>query len=374
MPFAFSEEECEFRRFARKVTEQEVAPCVESSHRVGHPPRELWKRMGEVGLLGVRYPEEVGGSGGSLTLACLAMEELCRVSPGIATGFEVHMSLGTRSLQTAGTAEQIERWLRPALRGDAICAFALTEPGAGSDVNGIRTTVKPARGGWVLNGSKVFITNGGIADFVVVVARSEHGLSILVVERGDAGFSAGPPFEKMGGSGFIASPLYFDSCFLPDDRLVGKEGQGLELVFESLDDSRLLVAAESLGIAKSAFERALAHAKTREQFGRPIGKFQAVRFRLADMAMTLEASEQLIYSVARRCDRGERCPKEVAMAKLFASEGATRIAHDALLTLGGIGYMQGSGVEQAYRDAVLNEIVEGTSDIQRVVIARELGL
>ena len=374
MPFAFSKEECEFRRFAREVTEREVVPCIESSRLVGHPPRELWKRMGEAGFLGVRYPEEVGGSAGSLTLACLALEELSRVAPGIASGSEVHMSLGTRPLQTAGTAEQIERWLEPALRGDAICAFALTEPGAGSDVNGIRTTARPERGGWVLDGSKTFITNGGIADFVVVVARSEHGLSILVVERGDAGFSAGPPFQKMGGSGFIASPLYFDSCFLPNDRLIGAEGQGLDLVFECLDDSRLLVAAESLGIGKSAFELALEHAGTREQFGRPIGKFQAVRFRLADMAVTLEASEHLIYAAARRCDLGERCSKEASMAKLFASEGATRIAHDALLTLGGTGYMQGSGVEQAYRDAVLNEIVEGTSDIQRVVIARELGL
>jgi alkylation response protein AidB-like acyl-CoA dehydrogenase len=374
MPFAFTVEERQFRETVRRFAEAEILPVVAAAEQAGEAPRALWRRMGELGFLGVRYPEELGGSGGTMTLACLLMEELYRVGPGVAAGFEIHVGLGTQPLAAAGTPEQVERWLRPALAGDAVCAFAMTEPEAGSDAAGIRSTARREDGGWVLDGSKLYITNGGIADFALVTARTEAGVSLFVVERGDAGFSAGPPLEKLGLASSVTTALYLDACRVPADRLVGQDGEGLDLVFATLDEGRLLVAAESLGIAKASFERALAHARTREQFGRPIGKFQAVRFRLADMAVGIEAAEQLVYAGARRVDAGERATLECATAKLFASELATKTAHDAVLTLGGAGYVRDSEVERHYRDAVLNEIVEGTSDVQRIVIARELGL
>jgi len=349
MSFTLSREELEFRALVREVAGKELAPLVEASERSGSTPRELWRRMGALGFLGVCHPVEVGGSGGSFVMGCLLMEELYRIAPGIGAGFEPHVLLGTEPLRVAGTSEQIDRWLRPALNGEAICAFAMTEPEAGSDAGGIRSTATLEANGWVLEGVKTFVTNGGIADFLLVTARTERGISLFVVERGDLGFSAGPPFNKLGLHASVTSPLYFDSCRLPRDRLLGEEGRGLELVFHALDKGRVLVAAESLGIARASFSRAVSHAKVREQFGRPI-------------------------SAARRIDAGERCTKEAAMAKLFASEMATKVAHAALLTLGGSGYMRESEVERHYRDAILNEIVEGTSDIQRIVIARELGL
>jgi alkylation response protein AidB-like acyl-CoA dehydrogenase len=375
MPFALTDEERDFRDAVRRFAEAEVRPLVAEAERAGEVPRSLWRRMGELGFLGVRYPEEVGGAGGTMTLACLLMEELYRVGPGVAAGFEIHVGLGTQPLAAAGTPGQVDAWLRPALAGEVVCAFAMTEPGAGSDAAGIRTTAHAGPDGWwTLDGSKLYITNGGIADFALVTARTDEGISLFVVERGDPGFSAGPPLDKLGLAASVTAALYFDGCRLPPGRLVGAPGQGLDLVRATLDEGRLLVGAESLGIAKASFERALGHARVREQFGRPIGKFQAVRFRLADMAVGIEAAEQLVYAAARTVDSGRRATLECAAAKLFASELATSVAHDALLTLGGAGYMRESEVERHYRDAVLNEIVEGTSDVQRIVIARELGL
>jgi alkylation response protein AidB-like acyl-CoA dehydrogenase len=374
MAFDLTDEERQFRDVVRRFAEREIAPLVDDSERAGETPRELWSRMGELGFLGARYPLEVGGSDGSVVLACVLMEELYRICPGIAAGVEIQVSLGTEPLHAAGTPEQIERWLRPALEGRVVCAFGITEPEAGSDASGIRTTARRENGGWVLDGSKTYITNGSIADFVLVTAQTEKGISLFVVERDDPGFSAGAPFEKLGLHASITSPLYFDSCHLPQDRLIGPEGRGLELALRNLDEGRLLVAAESLGIARASFGRAVAHAKERRQFGRPISKFQAVSFRIADMAVGIEAAEHLVYSAARRMDAGLRCTKEAAMAKVFAAEMATKVAHDALLTLGGSGYMREMQVERHYRDAMANEIVEGTSDIQRLVIARELGL
>ncbi|MDQ1583817.1 MAG: hypothetical protein QOF36_1871, partial [Microbacteriaceae bacterium] len=267
MPVLLSDEEHQFRAAVRRFAEREIAPIVEECERTRSTPRELWSRMGELGYLGVRYPEELGGSGGTVAMACVLMEELYKVGPGVVGGFEITVSLGTEPLASAGTPQQIDRWLRPALSGEAVAAFGITEPEAGSDAAGIRSKAERVDDGWVLNGSKTFVSNGGIADYILVTARTENGVSLFVVERGDEGFTAGEPFEKMGCHASNTTPLYFDSCILPEDRLIGHEGRGLEMVFHNLDEGRLIVAAESLGIAKAAFEQAVAHAKQRKQFG-----------------------------------------------------------------------------------------------------------
>ena len=365
-----------FRHSVCQFIEREVAPIVEEYEARQEPPMHLFKRMGELGYLGLRYSEDEGGSGGDFLTLCVLMEELYRASAGIAAGIEIQAGLGTLPLHLAGTPEQKRIYFEPALRGERIAAFAMTEPEAGSDASGIRTKAVRQGDTYVLNGSKIYISNGGIADFVTVSARVEggEGVTLFLVEKDTPGFAVGRDLETLGMRSSSVAELFFTDCTVPETQRLGAEGQGFETLMVTLDEGRVMVGAECVGLARAALDAALTHARERVQFGQPIGKFQSIRHTLADMATRLEAAKLLVYSAAAKIVRGEDARSEAAMAKLFASEMASWVTKKALHIHGGAGYMMDHPVQRYFRDAVINEIVEGTSEIQRSVIAKRLGL
>jgi butyryl-CoA dehydrogenase len=361
----------------RDFAQGRIGPVADEMERKGEFPHDIIREAAGLGLLGVPFPEEVGGTGLDQLAYAITIEELSRVSGSVGIIVSAHTSLGSNPLYLAGTPEQKDRYLRPLASGAALGAYGLTEPAAGSDSRGTRTTARRESDCWVLNGSKRFITNAGVADTYIVTAVTEREaesrrISAFIVERDAPGFSIGRMEEKMGLHASNTGELLFDDCRIPLANLLGEEGEGDKLFLRTLDGGRIGIAAMALGLAQAAYEAASAYAKERQQFERPIASFQGVAFTIADMAVAIDAARLLTYRAAWLKDQDRPFRTEAAMAKLYASEVAQRVTNDAIVIHGGYGYVTEYRVERYLRDAKLTEIGEGTSQIQRLVIARDL--
>lgn len=361
------------RAFARN----RVAPVAAELDLESRFPYELVAELAELGLMGIPIPEEYGGAGGDTLSYAIAIEELTRVDSSVAITVAAHTSLGTMPILMFGTEEQKRRWLPDLASGRRLAAFGLTEAGAGSDAGATRTTASLRDGSWIVNGSKLFITNAGtdITWGVTITARTgEDEISNLIVENGMPGYGISAPMKKLGWRASDTRELSFEDVALPEGNLLGKRGEGFHQFLQILDGGRISVAAMGVGLAQGAFDMALAYSKEREQFGKPISSFQAVQFRLADMATEIEAGRAMVYRAAWLKDRGRPFALEAAMAKLFTGELSHRVANWALQIHGGYGYMEESAISRFYRDQKILEIGEGTNEVQRMVIARHLGL
>jgi butyryl-CoA dehydrogenase len=330
--------------------------------------------MGKLGLMGVPFAEEVGGAGADYVSYAIVLEELARACASTSVIVSGHTSLGTWQIFEYGTPAQKEKYLQGLTSGEKLGAFALTEPGAGTDAAAGQTTAVLDGDEYVLNGSKIFITNGGYADLYVVTAMTDpsagtRGISAFIVEKDAPGFSVGEREHKMGIKASSTTPLYFSDCRIPKDALLGQEGKGFKIAMQTLDGGRIGIASQALGIAQGALDASITYAKERVQFGKPIATLQAIQWMLADMATEIDAARLLVYRAAWNKDNGLPYGKEAAMAKLFAAETATRVAGKAIQIHGGYGFTESYPVERAYRDAKITEIYEGTSEVQRMVIA-----
>jgi alkylation response protein AidB-like acyl-CoA dehydrogenase len=375
--FAFTEEQELLRRTIREFAASEIAPHVMEWDERQVYPREVVRKAAELGCLGAIFPEEYGGAGLGYVDYVLIVEELSRVDGSIGISVAAHNSLCTNHIYTAGTEEQRRRYLPKLTSGEWIGAWSLTEPTAGSDAGGTRTTARRNGDGWILNGSKTFTTHGSVGDVAVVFAVTDpaagkHGISAFAVEKGTPGFRAGKKENKMGLRASDTAEVVMEDCRLADSQRLGPEGQGFVDAMRVLDGGRISIAALALGMARGAYEAALAYAAERKQFGKAIAEFQAVQFMLADMATEIDAAALLTYRAAWMKDQGAKTTKESSMAKLFASEVGVRAADRALQIFGGYGYVKDFPAEKYYRDVKLCTIGEGTSEIQRLVIAREL--
>jgi alkylation response protein AidB-like acyl-CoA dehydrogenase len=377
MDFQLTEEQALLRKTVRDFAEAEIAPHSREWDERQEFPRELFGKLGELGLAGVCWPEEYGGSGLSTLDWTIVMEELARVDAGVALSLAAHHGLCSAHLNLAGSEEQKRRFLPPLARGEKVGCWGLTEPGSGSDAGGMRTTAVRHGDGWVLNGSKTFITNGRIADTAVVMAVTDRaagkkGISAFVVERGTPGFRPGKKEDKLGVRSSDTSELWFEDCRVPAGNLVGREGMGFVDTLKILDKGRIGIAAFSVGIAQAALEASVRYARERKQFGHAIADFQAIQFKIADMATKTEAARLLARRAAAMADAGQPHTAESSMAKLFATEIAVENALEAIQVHGGYGYLKEYPVERYLRDSKLGTIGEGTSEVQRLVIARQL--
>jgi alkylation response protein AidB-like acyl-CoA dehydrogenase len=361
------------RAFAR----ERVAPLAEELDRTSRFPLELVAELGELGLMGIPIPERYGGGGSDTVAYALAIEELARIDSSVAITLAAHTSLGTMPILLFGSDEQRERWLPDLASGRRLAAFGLTEPDAGSDAGATRTTAELRDGRWLVNGSKMFITNAGtpISWGVTITARTgADEISNLVVENGTPGYELSEPLHKLGWRASDTRGLTFEDCSVPEDHLLGERGAGFRQFLQILDGGRISVAAMAVGLAQGAYDLAAPYAKQRVQFGRPIASFQAVRFRLADMAVEIEAGRRLVLQAAWLKDRGRPFALEAAMAKLYTGEMSHRVVDAALQLHGGYGFVDESPISRLYRDQKILEIGEGTNDVQRMVIARHLDL
>jgi len=377
MDFELSEEHRMIARMVREFAEKEIAPRAEEIDATDQFPDDLFRRMGELGILGIPFPEEYGGSGGGYMSMVLALEEIARVSGSMAITLDAQTSLYCEPIYLFGSEEQKKKYLAPAARGEKIGAFGLTEPQAGSDAGATRTRAIRQGDEWVINGQKIFITNGSVADFVVITAKTDpekgtRGISAFIVEKGTPGFQPGRDEKKMGLKGSVTSELFFEDCRIPAENLLGKENEGFRQFLVTLDAGRVAIAAMAVGLAQGAFERATAYAKERVQFGQPIAEFQAVQWMIAEMATEIEAARLMVHRAAWLKEQGARFTKEAAMAKLLATETSERVCRKAIQVHGGYGYMREYAVERMYRDQRLCSIGEGTNEIQRLVIARQV--
>ena len=379
MDFRPTEEQKLLRRTVRAFAETEIRPHVREWDDQQHFPSELVPRLAELGLLGIQIPEEYGGAGMSAVDYCIAIEELARVDPGVALSVAAHNGLCSAHIFMFGTEAQKQKFLAPLARGEKIGAWGLTESTSGSDAAGMRTTAVRAGECWTLNGSKTFTTHGRVGDTLVIMAVTDRaagrkGVSAFIVERGTNGLSAGKKEDKLGMRASDTSEVLFDQCTVPADHLLGDEGQGFVNTMQVLDAGRIGIAALAVGLAQGAFEAALGYAQERKAFGRPIGAFQALQWKLADHATRIEAARLLTYRAAhlKDVDRKARTTMESSMAKLYASEIAVRVAEDCVQIHGGYGFVKDYPAEKFFRDVKLTTIGEGTSEIQRLVIAREL--
>jgi len=375
--FDLTDDQKMLRDTVREFAEREIAPTVMHYDERQEFPRGILAKAGELGLLGILFPEEYGGAGLGYLEYALVVEELSRVDGSVGISVAAHNGLCASHIYRFGTEGQRKRFLEPLATGRKIGGWSLTEPTAGSDAGGTRTTARRDGDAWVLNGSKTFTTHGSVGDVVVVFAvtdpdRGKKGISAFVVEQGHPGFRPGKKENKMGLRASDTSEVVMEDCRLPDDQMVGERGHGFIDAMKILDGGRISIAALALGMARGAYEAALRYAGEREQFGRPIAEFQAIQFMLADMATKIDAAALLTYRAAANKDRDRVTTKESAMAKLFASEIGVEVADRALQIFGGYGYVKDFPVEKFYRDMKLCTIGEGTSEIQRLVIAREL--
>ncbi len=376
--YGLEPEHRQFRDHFRRFVADKVAPLAVDGEREHRFPREVYAVLRDGGFLGVNFPAEVGGGGGDLLMGCVFYEELTRASAGVSAGVFAHQHLAAGSVLRTGTEEQKREFVLPALRGERIGAFGLTEPDAGSDIRGIRTTARRVGGDFVLNGSKLFITNGSIADFMLVAARTGEGrtsgaFSLFLVETSDPGVTA-RELDKVGNHSSATAFVSLEDVRVPARRVLGEVGRGLGQLKETLMEGRILVASRGLGIAQEAFDLILKYSGERQAFGVPIGRFQAVAFKIADMAVRIDAVRLMIYRAARLRMAGRDCVRVASMAKYLASEAAVRVTSDALLLHGGAGYMEEMKIARLYRDAPEAWIGEGTNEIQLGVIARSLGL
>ena len=377
MDLNLTEEQKLIQEKAREFASKELEPIASKLDELGKPPIEQFRKLGELGFLGLMVPEEYGGSKADTVSYVLVIEELSRVCASTGIMVAIQNSLVCQPIALFGTEEQKRRYLPDLASGKAIGAFALTEPEAGSDAASIRTRAVRDGDYYVISGLKHFITNGSIADVVIVFATVDpslrhKGITAFIVEKGTPGFKPGREENKMGIRATNTSELIFEECRVPVSNRLGQEGEGFKIALMMLDSGRIGVAAQAVGIARRAYEEALKYAKSRQQFGQPIAQFQAIQWMLVDMATRIEAARLLTIKAALKKDSGERYTKEAAMAKLFASEMAVWVTDRAIQIHGGYGYMKEYVVERLYRDAKITEIYEGTNEIQRLVIANQI--
>jgi alkylation response protein AidB-like acyl-CoA dehydrogenase len=368
-----------FRDALRAFVDKEVCPVADALDDKESFPSAQFQRLAELGYFGVRYPAEYGGSGGDNMMYSIMCEELARGWLSLAAAVAAHTSLGTMPILRNGSHEQKQKYLTPAIRGERIAGLALSEPGAGSDVASLRTAAIRQGDHYVLSGSKTFTTNGPVADFVVAAAKTNpeagiKGISLFVIEKGTPGFIKGRKLKKLGTWASETGELFFEECRVPKEAMLGEEGRGFINLMQTLTEGRVMTASLAIGVARAALEASIAYAKERVQFGQTIGKFQGMQFRLAEMATELEAARHLTYHAARLSEKNLPYGKEASMAKMFASEVANRITSEASVVFGGYGYMMEYPVQRYFRDARFLLYGEGTSDIQKMIIARELGL
>lgn len=374
MNLELSDEQKLLQKSVREFAESEVRPLARENDESGHFPKELFKKAAELGLTGVAFPEVEGGAGFDHVAYSIVIEEISRCCASTGVILSVQNSLYCDPLHRFGTEEQKKRLLHPFARGEKIGCYALTEPQAGSNAAALQTKAVKKADKYVLNGTKAWITNGGVADAAIVYANSdpakgEKGITALVVEKNTPGFRAGKEEKKLGINATACSELVFTDCEVPVANRIGNEGEGYKVALSTLDGGRIGIAAQAVGIAQGAFEAGLKYAQERLAFGHPIAQFQAIQFMLADMATEIDAARLLMRKAAWKQDSGARFSMDAAIAKLFASEMSTRVAHKAIQIHGGNGYSREYPVERAYRDARITEIYEGTSEIQRLVIS-----
>jgi len=378
--YQLTDEHEELRATVAEFAREVVAPVIGDYYERCEFPYDIVARMGKLGLFGLPFPEEYGGMGGDLFALCLAIEELARIDSSVAITLEAAVALGAMPLQRFGNEEQRRRWLPELCAGERLAAFGLTEPGGGSDIpGGMRTTARLEAGEWVIDGAKAFITNAGtsITSLVTVLARTGGGrreISTIIVPAGTEGFTVGGKYSKVGWSASDTRELAFDSCRVPADHLLGERGRGYAQFLQILDEGRVAIAALATGLAAGCVTECLRHVADREAFGHQLGHYQAIQFKLADMEARAHAARLAWYDAAARLSAGEPAKKQAAIAKLTASNAAMDNARDATQIFGGYGYMNEYPVARFYRDAKVLEIGEGTSEVQRMIIARELGL
>ncbi|MCP4543051.1 MAG: acyl-CoA dehydrogenase [Chloroflexi bacterium] len=379
MDFEPTEEHRMIRRMVREFAEKEIAPRAEEIDETDQFPDDLLRRMGKLGIIGLPFPEKYGGSGFNYTSLVIALEEVARVSGSMAITLDAQTSLYCEPVYLFGSEEQKLKYLAPAARGEKIGCFGLTEPQAGSDAGATRTNaiLDETANEWIINGQKNFITNGSVADFAVVTAKTDpdkgvRGISAFIIERGTPGFMLGRDEKKMGLKGSVTSELFFENCRIPAENLLGKENEGFKQFMTTLDAGRVAISAMAVGLAQGAFDKALVYAKEREQFNQPIANFQAIQWMIAEMATEIDAARLMVNRAAWLRENDRTFTTEAAMAKLFATEVSERVCHKAIQIHGGYGYVREYEVERMYRDQRLCSIGEGTNQIQRLVIARQI--
>ncbi|WP_067964180.1 acyl-CoA dehydrogenase family protein [Nocardiopsis trehalosi] len=382
MTHGLSAEHEELRRTVEAFAREEVAPVIGDYYERGAFPYDIVAAMGRMGLFGLPFPEEYGGMGGDYFALCLALEELARVDSSVAITLEAGVSLGAMPIYRFGSAEQKRTWLPRLCAGEALGAFGLTEPGAGSDAGGTRTTARLEDGAWVVNGTKSFITNSGtditaLVTVTAVTGRRPDGrpeISAILVPSGTPGFELGQKYSKVGWNASDTNELVFTDCRVPEENLVGERGRGYAQFLRTLDEGRIAIAALAVGLAQGCVDESVRYAGEREAFGRHIGGYQAIQFKIADMEARAHTARLAYYDAAARMLAGEPFKKQAAIAKLVASNAAMDNARDATQVFGGYGFMNEFPVGRFYRDAKILEIGEGTSEVQKMLIARELGL
>jgi alkylation response protein AidB-like acyl-CoA dehydrogenase len=377
MDLLLKDEHLQVRAMARKFADEVVAPAARELDEEEEFPTEIVKQMGELGFMGLPYPEKYGGAGLDYLAYVIAVEEIARACGSTAITLAAHVSLGCGPVYGAGSEEQKQKFLVPMAKGEAIGAFGLTEPTAGSDAAGTLTRAEKVAGGWKVNGSKIYITNGSVAKYITFTARTDaskgtKGISAFICDTASKGFRVGKREKKMGLHASDTVEVVFEDVFVPDENLIGEATGGFRSFMATLMGGRISIGALALGLAQGSYEHSLKFAKERRQFNQPIANFQAIQFMLADMATRIEASRLLVYHAAMLKDAGRPYGKEASMAKLFASETGTWATDRAIQIHGGMGYCRDVPVERMHRDAKLMEIGEGTSEIQRLVIAREI--
>ena len=386
MDFHLSKEQMMLQKMYRDFAENEVKPLAQEVDEEERFPEETVRKMGKLGMMGIYFPKEYGGAGGTVLDYVMAVEEMSKVCGTTGVIISAHTSLCAAPIFENGTEEQKQKYLPKLCSGEWIGAFGLTEPGAGTDAQGQQTTAVPDKSGenWILNGSKIFITNAGFADVFIIIAitgtvtdkrgRKSKEISAFIVERTDPGFSVGKHEKKMGIRGSSTCELVMEDCVIPKDRLLGKKGKGFTLAMKTLDGGRIGIAAQALGIGEGAVEETVKYTQERVQFGKRISQFQNTQFQLADMHTRMEAAKWLVYAAAMKKQNGEPYSADAAMAKLFAAEAASDVTRRAVQLFGGYGYTREYPVERMMRDAKITEIYEGTSEVQRMVISANMGV